>query len=437
MIRAVFVAAALVLTALPLRAAVEIQEVTSPGGLTAWLVQEPAIPFTALELQFKGGSSLDPTDKAGAVNLMMGLLEEGAGELDAQAFTVAVESLAAEFRFRAYKDSVEVSARFLTENRDEALSLLRLALNAPRFDADAVERVRAQVLANIDADAKDPEEISGAVFTAQAYPGHPYGVPLNGTAETVAALTRDDLVAAHAGVFARDRVYAAAVGDMDAETLGATLDYLLGDLPETGAPMPEVTAFADGPSLTVVDYPTPQSVVTFGHAGIARDDPDFFPAFVMMQVLGGSGFQSRLMEEVRVKRGLTYGIGAYLVTRDYANAVTGRVSTVNSRVAETVDVIRAEWRKMAEHGVSEEELTRVKTYLTGAYPLRFDGNARIAGILVGMQADGLTPDYIETRNDKVMAVTREDIARVAERLIRPDALRIVVVGEPEGLAPAN
>lgn len=423
--------------ALPARAAVEIQEVTSPGGLTAWLVEEPSIPFTALELRFQGGGSLDAPGKRGAIHLMVALLEEGAGELDAQGFRIETENLAARFEFDTYADSVAISAQFLTENRDEAIELLRLALNDPRFDADALERVRGQVLSGIESDAKDPEEIAAATFNRLAYGDHPYGSPLEGTAESVAALTREDMLEAHQRLFARDRVYAAAVGDIDAETLGTVLDALLGDLPETGAPLPEEFEWTLEGGLTVVDFPTPQSVAAFGHGGIGRFDPDFFPAFVMMQVMGGGGFNSRLMAEVREKRGLTYGIGAYLVLRDRAEAIAGQVATVNARMAETIEVVRAEWAKMAEEGLTEEELSRAKTYLTGAYPLRFDGNERIANILAGMQLDGLGIDYIATRNARVEAVTLEDVRRVARRLIDPDALHFVVVGEPEGLDASN
>ena len=431
--RLVAAAALALAAALPARAAIDIEPVTSPGGIDAWLVEDHALPFVALEIRFRGGASLDAEGARGAIHLMTGLLEEGAGELDSQGFATAVESLAARFRFDVGNDTLSVSARMLTENRDAAAALLRDALVEPRFDPADIERVRAQVLSIIASDAKDPDAISGAAFDARAFPGHPYGTPLEGTAESVAALTRDDLVAAKDRVMARDRVYVGAVGDITPEELGALLDDLLGDLPETGAPFPEDAGWALDGGLTVVDFETPQSVVTFGHEGIERDDPDFFPAFVMMQIFGGGGFNSRLMEEVRRERGLTYGIYAGLYPLDHAEMVLGRVSTVNDRVGETISVVRDEWRRLAENGVTEEELERAKTYLTGAYPLRFDGNARIANILVGMQLDGLPLDYVDTRNARVEAVTLEDISRVAERLIRPEDLHFVVVGQPEGL----
>lgn len=436
MIRFALTVAAFFVAALPARA-VDIQEVTSPGGLTAWLVEEPSIPFMALEIRFRGGASLDAPGKRGAVNLMAATLEEGAADLDSQGFAEAVESLAARFQYRAWDDELAISAQMLTENRDAALALLKTTIDAPRFDEAAVERVRAQVLANIRSDAQDPDTIAQQTFDALAHGDHPYATDRDGTVESVSALTRDDLIEAHARTMARDRVFVAAVGDITAEELGPMLDTLLGDLPASGPPLPGPAPFLLDGGVTVVDFDVPQSVAIFGHAGIPRDDPDFFAAFVLNQILGGGNFSSRLMEEVREKRGLTYGVYSYLVAKDNADLVLGQVASANDRIAEAIEVIRGEWQRIRDEGVTDEELSDAKTYLTGAYPMRFDGNARIAGILAGMQLSGLPIDYVETRNGKVEAVTQEDIRRVAARLIDPEALHFVVVGKPAGLDPTN
>ncbi len=426
-------AAASLWLALPAAAEVDIQQVETPMGFKAWLVEEPSIPFTALEIRFKGGEALDAPGKRGATNLMVGLLEEGAGGYDAQGFAAESESLAASFGYSSSQDTVSVSARFLTENRDEASELLRQSLIEPSFSETAIERVRAQVLSGIRSDAKDPDSIASATFDAEVFGDHPYGTDPSGTVESVSALTRDDIVDAWKGAMAKDRVYIAATGDISAEELSTLIDNLLGDLPETGAPMPEDVDVETSAGVTVVPFDTPQSVALFGHKGLKRDDPDFFAAYVMNTILGGGGFEARLMTEVREKRGLTYGIYSYLVPMDHAELYLGHVASANDRIGEAMQVIREEWAKLAENGCTEAELEQAKTYLTGAYPLRFDGNGPIAGILVGMQMDGLTPDYIATRNDKIEAVTLDDVKRVAARVLQPDALRFVVVGQPEGV----
>ncbi|MDM7968399.1 MAG: pitrilysin family protein [Paracoccaceae bacterium] len=423
----------LALAALPARAAIEIKEVVSPGGITAWLVEDHTIPFTALEVRFRGGASVEPMDKRGATNLMTALLEEGAGEMDARAFARARDGLAASFRYSVSDDALSVSAQFLTENRDAAVDLLRQSLIQPRFDAEAIERVRAQVLSGLRSDEKNPQSIAARRFDGLIFGDHPYASSLDGTIETVSALTRDDLRAAHAATLARDRIYVSAVGDITEAELGTLLDKLLGDLPATGAalPGPADPVFPGG--VDVVDFPTPQSVVLFGQPGVGQEDPDFFAAFILDHILGGGGFESRLMTEVREKRGLTYGIYTYLADRDHAQTWGGSVASANDRVAEAVDVIRAEWTRLQTEGVTAEELENAKTYLTGAYPLRFDGNGTIANIIVGMQMRGLPIDYAATRNDKVNAVTLEDVNRVAREVLDPAALSFVVVGQPEGL----
>ena len=424
---------ALFALAIPLRAATDIQEFITPGGITVWLVEERSIPIIAIELSFRGGTSLDPKGKEGATYLMTGLLEEGAGDLDAEAFLRKTEELAARFSYRAFRDSVAISAELLSENASDSIELLRLALSQPAFDDVAVERVRRQVLSGLASDATDPDEIASAKFREISFPEHPYGAVDAGTTGSVAALNRDDLVAAHRGALVKSRVYVGVVGDVTREQAAAFVDTLVGGLSEEGPSPPPQTEMAVGGGVTVVDLDVPQSVALFGHKGIERDHPDYLTAYILNEIFGGNGLESRLQREVREKRGLTYGVYTFLNPSDHATQVMGSVASANNRIAEALDVIRNEWRLLAEEGVTVEELEAAKLYLTGAYPLRFDSNARIAGNLVGMQSIGLPIDYVKTRNDQVNAVTLEDINRVARELFRPDELHFVVVGKPEGL----
>ncbi|MGJ8611011.1 MAG: M16 family metallopeptidase [Octadecabacter sp.] len=432
MIRFVF-AIALSLTAASASAQMNIQEITSPGGIDAWLVQEESIPFVAIDIIIDGGATLDEPGKRGATNLMMAMLEEGSADLTAREFQEKLESIAASFSFNAYDDSIGISAVFLTENRDEGVALLRDALISPRFDDDALERVRAQVQSIIRSDAQDPNSIASATFEAAAFGDHPYGSSIDGTEESVAALTQDDLFTAHRNALVRSRVHVGAAGDIDSAALGELIDNLLGDLPVDGPSIPAAVEFGLHGGTTIVPYETPQSVALFGQAGIKRDDDDFFAAYILNEILGGSGVESRLMHEVREKRGLTYGINTFLVPKDLTEMYMGSVASGNETVAEAVAVIREQWALMANDGVTQQELDQAKTYLTGSYPLRFDGNAEIAGIMAGMQAQDLTPEYIIGRNDQVNAVTLDDVNRVAADLLDPDGLHFVVVGQPVGL----
>ena len=437
MVRTLALMGALICLALPLRAAVAIQEVTSPGGIKAWLVENHDIPFTALNIRFKGGTSLDASGKRGAVNLMTALIEEGAGDLDSQAFAAARDGMAAEFGFSSDSDGVSVSARFLTETSAQATDLLHLALTQPRFDAQAIERVRGQVLQNIASSAKDPGTIASDLLSQAAFGDHPYGSSGDGTADSVQVLTRDDLLAAYHGALARDRIYVAAAGDISATDLGLMLDKLLGDLPATGAPQPADVALTAKGDVTQQSFPGPQSTISFYQSGIQFEDPDYFAATILNEILGGNGFSSRLMNEVREKRGLTYGIDTSLAAYEHAELLAGSVATSNEKATETMQVIRDVWADVAKNGVTQKEVDDTKTYLTGAYPLRFDGNKRIASILVGMQMLGLPVTYPAERNAKVDAVTLEDVNRVAAALLTPDKLTFVVVGDAVGVVSGN
>lgn len=430
---AAFLGIALLASPLPLSAGpvqIDIREVTSPGGLTAWLVEDSTLPFVAIELNFSGGPLAEPADQRGATYLMTALLEEGAGDLDAEAFAIARDGLGARIGFSTFSDGVTVSARFLTESRAEGIDLLRTALAAPRFDDEAVERVRGQLLASISARARNPRDIAREAFAAATFGDHPYGQPIRGSAESVTSLTVDDLRAAHARALTRAGVSIGVAGDITPEELGPLLDHLLGGLPEAGPDLPARPVPDLSGGVEVIAFPGPQSVVAFGHGGVARDDPDFFPAFVLDHVLGGSGLTSRLFEELREKRGLTYGVGTGLVLNDQAELWLGQFAADNARVAEAMELVRSEWRRAAEEGITDDELAAAKSYLTGAYPLRFEGNARIAGILAWLQAADLPQDYIRTRNAAVEAVSAEDVRRAAARLLRTDDLRFVVVGSP-------
>ena len=426
-------AAALCLLALPALAEIKIQEVTSPGGIKAWLVEDHEHPFTALSIRFLGGTSLDAPGKRGAVNLMTALIEEGSNDLDAQGFAKARDSLAASFRFDSDLDGVGVSAKVLTENRAAALDLLHGALTAPRFDADAVERVRVQVQSVLRSNAKDPDTIASQTLMARAFGSHPYGSDGSGTEASVTALTRDDIVAAWKGTMARDRIFVAVAGDVTPAELGPMLDKLLGDLPATGLAQPGRAELNAKGGLAQVSFPGPQSTISFYQGGIRFEDPDYFAAAVLNEVVGGDRFNSRLMDQVREKRGLTYGVGTSLTALDHGEMMSGQLATANDKAGEAIQVIRDQWADVAKNGVTEAEVTAAKTYMTGSYPLRFDGNGRIASILVGMQILGLPVDYPAARNAKIDAVTLGDVKRVAARLMTPDQLFFVVVGDATGL----
>lgn len=427
-------ALALALLALPAFAAAPIQRVVSPGGIEAWLVHEDTIPIVSIEIEFRGGATLDPEGKEGLANLFAGLLDEGAGDLDAVGFSEAADAIAARFGFSAGRESLTVSASMLAENRDASVDLLRLALTEPRFDEEPVTRVKRQILSSLRSDETDPNAVAAKAWFEAAFPGDSYGRKSAGDIESVSSITAADLRAAAPALLNVGAAHIGVVGAIDAAALGPLLDRLLGALPNAAPAPVEPVAVQAPPGLRVIDLDVPQSVAVFGQKGILRNDPDFIPAHVMNYILGGGGLSSRLTVEVREKRGLSYSVYSYLLPLDRAGLIIGGVASANASMAEAVRVIRDEWRKMAEEGAAAEELDKAKRYLTGAYALNFDSNAKIANLLVGLQAADLPIDYPENRNAMIEAVTLDDIQRVARRILDADALSFVVVGRPEGLA---
>ena len=430
-------AALTVLVAFQARA-VEVQRVVSPGGIEAWLVEDHSNPIISLDLAFQGGAALDPAGKPGLAHMVSTLIDEGAGPLDSQSFQGTLDDRSISLRFRAGLDTFSGSLSTLTENRAKAFELLRLALTAPRFDAEPVERIRSQILSRLSREAEDPDTIASRTLRRLMFQGHPYARPTRGTEASIAAMTVEDLRGFVRTRFARDQLFIGVVGDITAEDLKALLDTTFLPLPAEAAPftVPEAAA-ANAGDIVVIERNIPQSVVAIGQGGIKRDDPDYYAAYVVNYILGGGGFSSRLVEEVREKRGLAYSVYSYLGPLDYGSLVAAGTATQNERVGESISLIRAEWARMAEEGPSAEELEQAKRFLTGSFPLRFSSSGSIAGMLVGMQLEELGIDYLDERNSFIEAVDLATAKRVAKELYRSDDLTMVVVGAPQGVTPTR
>ena len=417
--------------------AMKIQQVKSPGGITAWLVEEHSVPLLAMRFAFEGGSSQDPAGKEGIAHFLAGMLDEGAGDLGSKEFQERMEEIAMRMSYDDARDAFYGSFETLSENRDKAVALLSLALSKPRFDADAVDRVRSQLLANLAYAARDPDRVAAEQWGAMVFAGHPYGRPAHGTQGSLQSITGADLKAFWSRIFAKDNLRVVAVGDIDAATLAGVLDTLFGQLPAKAqlAPVsPTVPASAE--KQQVIEMAVPQSVARFGLPAFVRKDRDFMPAFVLNTVLGGGAMSSRLWEEVREKRGLAYSVYTTVQPYKHTAVFTGSVATKNEEIAQSLDVIRGELRRIASDGPTEKELDDAKSFLTGSFALRFDSNAKIANQLLWFWQEDLGIDYVDRRNPEIEAVTLADLKRAAKRLFENQELIVTIVGKPKGLAAA-
>jgi len=418
----------------PPETAVNVRTVTTPRGLPFWLVESYAVPLVSLEFAMGGGAAQDPPEKAGLGMLMTHLLDEGAGELDSQAFQRALDETAIELSFHNDRDHIGGRMRTLVKNLERAAELFRLAVNAPRFDEEPFLRVREQVNARLRQDANDPGAVAAKTWKMNAFPGHAYGRPCEGTLETLAQIEPQDLGAVAKRVVARERLVIAVVGAIDETGAAALVDKAFADLPEPADLMPVAEApFGPLGKVDVVDLDVPQSTIRFGRPGLMRDDPDHIASVVAAHVLGGPGnMTSRLFREVREKRGLAYTVFGAFHALDHGAYYYGGTTTKNERARESFDVALSEIRDVALNGLSEEELEKGKTYLIGSYPLRFDTSVKIASQLVHIQLEGRSPDWLVERNRLIAAVTKESLKRAAERAFGDGALYTTVVGRPEG-----
>ncbi|RCS24601.1 insulinase family protein [Phyllobacterium salinisoli] len=410
---------------LPARA-VTIQEVVSPKGVRAWLVQDDFVPLISIRFAFKGGFTQDPAGKEGLGNLMTGLFDEGAGDLPSDAYQERLDNVGAEMSFSETSDDIGGSMRMLSENRDAAFDLLALAVNKPRFDQQPIDRIRQQIIANIKASERDPSTIASQKFAEVLYGSHPYARREQGTEQSLMAVTREDLQAYHRKVFARDNLTIGVVGAISPQELAPLLDKVFAALPEKAELTPVPDAKLALGATTSVSYKLPQTSIALVYPGVARKDPDFFAAHLMNHILGG-GFSSRLYKEVREKRGLAYSVSSSLINRDHASALMISTATRPDRAQETLKIIRDEVSRMASDGPTNEELAAAKSYVIGSYAINnLDTSNGIAQTLVALQQEGLGRDYIDKRASLIDAVTMDQVKAVAKKLLQANPAILMV-----------
>ena len=414
---------------------VDVREITSPGGISAWLVSDSTVPIVVMRAYWRGGSALESENLIGVTSVMADMMTEGSGSLDANAFKERLQELNMSVGFGSGWDGVAMSLRTLSENLEPAIEMARLALNEPRFDAEPLARIKRQMLVGLRTRETNPSYIANLALDQALYPDHPYA--RRTSRETVEALNRQALQARRAEVFNRANLMVTIVGDIEETTAGQMLDRIFGALPQ-GAPPPSVPEATLRPPtpLIVRELPQPQSLVLFAGPGIQDEDPDWVPLAVANYIFGGGGFSSRLMNNVREQRGLVYGIGTSPSVRDYSAVIRGSAQSENGDVREAIEITRAEMARLYNEGATQAEVDDAITYLTGSFALDLDSNAKIASVVHGYQTAGRDITYINRRNDLIRAVTRDDVNRVIRRLFNPDNFTFVVVGQPEGLEAA-
>ncbi len=416
------------LTAFPrLADAVEIQEVSSPSGIKAYLVENYTSPIITVSFSFAGGTTQDPQGKEGITHLLSTMLDEGAGSIDGPNFQAQTENLGMEIRFSAERDYFTGTMQTLSENSVESFELLRLALSQPRFDTASMERMRQAILKGLKRRQSSPRAIASIALRKSLFKDHPYGRPKRGTIESVGQLSRDDLSDIHRRLLVKKGLVIGVVGAINKQELGTIIDVVFGSLPAESDLDHIAEAKLEFGSKIRKDMDIKQSIVSLALPGMRRSDPDFFAAYLANHILGGGSFSSRLYEEVREKRGLAYSIYSYIATYSHAAFTLVGTSTDPKRADEAIEIIRSELRRMAETGPDAQELQAAKKYIIGSYAIRnLDTSIKVAGVLVAIQQVDLGIDYIDRREDIINSVTLEDVKRAAAKLLRHEPTLVEV-----------
>lgn len=412
----------------------DIQVVKSPGGITAWLVEDHTVPVISLGFSFEGGIGHDPEDKPGVAKLVSILLDEGAGDIKSQAFQQQLTDNSISMEFTPGRDAFYGKLKTLKEKKEAAFDLLQLALTRPRFDQDAIDRMKNANISQIRDDMGDPSWLSARSFNAMMFEGHYYSRPGNGNLDSMQSITRRDLLEFVQAQFGRDVLKVSIAGDITKDEAEKLLDRVFGALPEKSEPLDIKPAeFTNVGKVVLLPLDTPQTYIVAGEQGIPRSDKEWHAAVIMNYILGGGSFDARLMKEIREKRGLTYGVYSNMINMKQAAVLQVNMSSSNEKVKEALGVLKDEWTKMAAKGPTETELQDAKSYLTGSLLLNLTSTGDITDTMNSLQRDGESPDYINRRNSILNAVTIQDVRRAAARVLKPENLTVILVGKPQNI----
>ena len=411
----------------------EVREVVSPSGVKAWLIEEKNTPVIAVSVLFKGGRSADPDRLTGLSDVVAALSNEGAGALDGVAFQEILSENGIYMNFSAAQDYFAANFQTLRETKETAFDLFMQALTNPRFDRKAVRRVKQQFSTALDAKKGNPSALAQERFFKLMFKGHPYARP-NVSKSGLNEITRANLTRYTRERFAKNNMLIGVSGNISAEELSALLEEFFTDFPDKAVlkTVPETKPLRTS-GIDVLSTDVMQSAVMFGHKGIARNDDDFYAAYLAMHIFGNGGFSSRLFEEIREKQGLTYGISAFLSPLKASPLIIGGAAADNAKMAQLINGVKNEWQKAAQKGFSEEEMNDAKTYLKGSFALAFSSSEGLADFLAAMQYNDLGIDYLNNRNALFEAVSLERLNKTAERIFIPDNLFFVVIGKPANL----
>lgn len=417
----------------------DIKEITSPSGIKVWLVEDHSLPvFSAKFLFLDSGSANDPIEKQGLARMVSNTMDEGAGELDAQAFQQALSDNSIRLMFSAGRDTFGGEIKALSRNKEKAIELAALALNKPRFDEEAVNRMRATNIARIQSSLSNPEWLAARLLNDVAFKNHPYAKNNGGAISSLARITPDDLRIFHKDNLTRDRLLIAMAGDISSEEAGHAADRIFAALPKkANASDPPPVEAPHNTKTYIYEQNIPQTVLEILFPALDHTDKDFYTLGLLNYIYGGAGFGSRLMEEARERRGLTYGIYSSIQDYRFADMMGISTSTKNESAQEVIDIVRDQMLRLHNDLVGIKELADAKSYITGSMPLSLTSTDQIASIVLSLRMNGYPIDYLDHYKENIKNITANDVQRVAKRVLDPSRMTIVMVGKPDHIKNAT
>ena len=406
---------------------------TLENGLQVVAVEHHEQPVISIRLLVGVGASQDPDGKTGLASLVASLLDQGAAGRSAQEIATAIDSIGGALNTGLGSDLTFVSSVVMSDSFEVGLELVSEVVRQPDFAAAEISRQKEQASSSLQVSANDPDYIASVLFDRLVFGLHPYGLPVDGTPDTLAAITLDDLVAFHRQFFVPNNVILAVVGDVEIAEAVAAVARVFGDWPRATLPdIRPVEPPVPAPRLVVVDLPgSVQTEVRVGHLGIARNHPDYMAFDLAIKILGGEG-GNRLHRVLRNERGLTYGASAEVNAQKDTGYLVAETDTRTESTAEVLRLMINEFDRIQGRAVGRGELADAQAYLAGNFPLTVETPNQIATQILSSAFYGLPLDEMETYRDRVQALSRDDVAAVARNLIYPDRLSIVLVGDASG-----
>jgi zinc protease len=402
----------------------------APNGMTVLVLEQHFLPIVEIHALIKAGAAQDPPEKAGVANLVASLLDEGTTTRSSRQLAEQIDFVGGSLAVQAGEDYTTASARTLKKDIDLGFTLLADILQHPAFPKQEFERVRSQILGEISSDNDDPGHVAMKAFNQLVFQNHPYRWPVNGTEETLSKITLAEVQSFYTKEYLPNQVILTIVGDVTAEQATTLVQTHFGSWKKGVVPSRAVKKppAIDKKTVQLVEKDLTQSTIVIGHPGISRTNPDFYAVTVMNHILGAGGFSSRLMDSIRDKQGLAYGIMSHYDARVMPGSFWINLQTRTETTNQAISGVLIEMKAIREAPVSDQELADAKAFLMGSFPLRLDSTSKLAQVLAQVEFFGLGFDYFSQYPKWIERVTKEDVQRVAKQYLDPQHYALVVVG---------